>query len=348
LRAVTLAPATLAPASGAVLTRTRTIAEAVYFARDLTNTPSDRKTPAWLAAQIAEAGSAIPNLSAAVNGPDWLAERGFGGILAVARGSAHEPRLVTLRWEPAGASRHIVLIGKGVTFDTGGIVIKPRDSMKLMRKDMGAAAAVVAATIGAAALRLPVRVTTLAPLAENAIGADAFRPGDVIRHFGGVTSEILNTDAEGRLLLGDALAYAAADLDPDVIVDLGTLTGAQSVALGKRTAALFSHDDALAAGLTEAAVRAGESVWRMPLADEYTERMDSDIADLTNSVESGGGGCITAALYLRELVGEARDRWAHLDMSAPAWSDSASGELAKGATGWGVRTLISWLSALGE
>jgi leucyl aminopeptidase len=207
---------------------------------------------------------------------------------------------------------------------------------------MGGAAAVAAATIGAAALALPVRVTALAPLAENMLSGTAMRPGDVIRHFGGTTSEVLNTDAEGRLVLADALAYAAQELRPDALVDVATLTGAARVALGKRTAALYSDSDALAEALAEAATTAGERIWRMPLVDDYRDALDSDVADLVNSTEVGGGS-VMAALYLREFAGELRDRWAHLDMSSPAWADSADGELTKGATGWGVRTLLRWL-----
>jgi leucyl aminopeptidase len=207
---------------------------------------------------------------------------------------------------------------------------------------------VLAATLGAASLRLPVRITALAPLAENMIDGASFRPGDVVRHYGGQTSEILNTDAEGRVVLADALAYAVRRLRPDVIVDLATLTGANAVALGKRTAALYSPSDELAEQLERAAAAAGERVWRMPLVEEYVEQLGSDIADIANSAGSGEAGSITAALYLREFVGAARDRWAHLDMSAPTWADSADGELAKGATGWGVRTLLRWLASLGE
>jgi leucyl aminopeptidase len=237
-----------------------------------------------------------------------------------------------------------VLVGKGITFDTGGICIKPPAGMKLMRKDMGGAAAVLAATLGAAALRLPVRITALAPLAENLLGADAYRPGDVVRHYGGVTSEITNTDAEGRVVLADAIAYAVRHLRPDLLVDLATLTGAQGVALGKRTAALFSDSDSLADALSDAAEAAGESVWRMPLNDDYVEALGSDVADLVNSTDVGAGA-VMAALYLREFTGSLRDRWAHLDMSSSAWSDGADGELAKGATGWGVRTLLRWLES---
>jgi leucyl aminopeptidase len=236
----------------------------------------------------------------------------------------------------------VVLVGKGITFDTGGICIKPRQGMKLMRKDMGGAAAVAAATIAAAALRLPVRVTALTPLAENMVSGTAYRPGDVVRHYGGMTTEVLNTDAEGRLVLADAMAYAVRRLDPDLLVDLATLTGAQGVALGKRTAALYSDSDALAGALAEAASAAGERVWRMPMPDDYREALDSEVADLVNSTQVGAGS-VLAAMYLREFAGEFRDRWAHLDMSSPAWADSPDAELTKGATGWGVRTLVRWL-----
>jgi leucyl aminopeptidase len=239
----------------------------------------------------------------------------------------------------------VVLIGKGITFDTGGICIKPREGMKLMRKDMGGAAAVIAATLGAAGLGLPIRITALAPLAENMVSGTAFRPGDVIRHYGGQTSEITNTDAEGRLVLADALAYAVRQLKPDLVVDLATLTGANAVALGKRTAALYSESDELAEQLAQAASAAGERVWRMPLAEDYVEALGSEVADFANAAD-GGAGSILAALYLREFVGAARGRWAHLDMSAPSWADSGDGELVKGATGWGVRTLLRWLASL--
>jgi leucyl aminopeptidase len=324
------------------LATARAVVSATAFARDLTNAPSAQKTPAWFAKQVDKAARGDARLTIAVREPNALAAEGFGGILAVGRGSAHPPRLVELSWRPRRAQRHVVLVGKGITFDTGGICIKPRDGMKLMRKDMGGAAAVVAATVGAAALNLPVRITALAPLAENLVGADSYRPGDVVRHYGGITSEITNTDAEGRLVLADALAYAVRRLRPDVIVDLATLTGAQSIALGKRTAALFSPNDDLAGALADAAALAGEKVWRMPLGEDYVEALDSDVADLVNSTDIGAGSML-AALYLREFTGAARDRWAHLDMSAPAWADSADGELVKGATGWGVRTLLRWL-----
>jgi leucyl aminopeptidase len=174
------------------------------------------------------------------------------------------------------------------------------------------------------------------------VGGDAYRPGDVVRHYGGTTSEIHNTDAEGRLVLADALAYAARRLRPDVLVDLATLTGASRVALGHRTAALYSDDDELAAALSRAAARAGEQVWRLPLPGDYLEFLNSDLADY-NHAPGNGPGSLVAALYLREFTGQARRKWAHVDMSAPSWSERADGELVKGATGWGVRTLLRWL-----
>jgi leucyl aminopeptidase len=322
------------------------VASATCLARDLTNTPSLRKTPAWFASQVAKEAAGTRGLRVTVRGRTELGAEGFGGILAVGRGSAQDPRLVELSWRPRGATRHVVLVGKGITFDTGGICIKSTSGMLLMRKDMAGAAAVMAATLGVARLGLPVRVTALAPLAENMPGADAWRPGDVVRHYGGQTTEVLNTDAEGRVVLADALAYAARRLRPDVLVDLATLTGANSVALGKRTAALYSDNDALAEELARAAAAAGEKVWRMPLTEDYVDSIGSDLADLANLGSTTGAGSITAALYLREFAGTARDRWAHFDMSAPSWADSADGELVKGATGWGVRTLMRWLQTL--
>ncbi|MFE0590042.1 leucyl aminopeptidase family protein [Micromonospora echinospora] len=329
----------------AALDTARTTARMTCFARDLTNMPSSAKNPEWFADQVAGLAADVPEVDLRVWQPDELAEAGFGGILAVGGGSAKGPRLVELGWHPAGATTHVVLVGKGITFDTGGISIKPLSGMKLMRKDMAGAAAVVAATLGAAALRLPVRITALAPLAENMVSGSAFRPGDVIQHYGGLTSESTNSDAEGRLVLADALAYAVDRLAPDVLVDLATLTGANSIALGSRTAALYTENDALAEALVSTAAEAGERSWRMPLVGDYVEYLGSDLADFY-SAPNRGAGSVVAALYLREFTGDLRDRWAHFDMSAPAWSSDSTGELAKGATGWGVRGLLRWLATL--
>jgi leucyl aminopeptidase len=324
--------------------RADAVARGTALARDLTNTPSNIKSPEWFAAQAVEAVGA-GGIETIVRDQDWLAENGFGGVVAVGGGSVRGPRLLELRWAPEGAQRHVVLVGKGITFDTGGISIKPGPGMQLMKKDMGGGAAVVGAALAAAALELPVRLTVLVPLAENMPSGTAYRPGDIVRHYGGRTSEVFSTDAEGRMVLGDTLAYAAATLEPDVLIDLATLTGGQSVALGKRTAALFSDDDELAKALGVAADEAGEKVWRLPLPEDYLDQIESDWADANNS---GGRGAqsATAALFLRPFAGTAVGHWAHVDMSGPAWSDSASDELTKGATGWGVRTLTRWLEAV--
>ncbi|GGQ41889.1 leucyl aminopeptidase [Couchioplanes caeruleus subsp. azureus] len=323
----------------------RVTAAATWLARDLTNMPPSVKNPAWFAGQIVAEAATRPGLDVTVREPDRLREEGFGGLLAVGAGSVNPPRLVEIAWRPEGATRHVVLVGKGITFDTGGISIKPREGMKLMKKDMGGAAAVVAATLGAADLNLPVRVTALAPLAENAISGSAYRPGDVITQWDGSTTETTNSDAEGRLVLADVLAYAVAKLDPDIVVDLATLTGANAVALGKRTAALYSTDDSLATDLEVAGQAAGERMWRLPLPAEYTEYLHSDIAD-RHSSPSEGAGSVVAALFLSEFLGERVDRWAHLDMSAPAWSEANDADLTKGATGWGTRTLLRYLTNL--
>ncbi|MFJ8582690.1 leucyl aminopeptidase family protein [Micromonospora sp. NPDC093277] len=335
-------PEALAP----ILAAARTTAEMTRLARDLTNTPSSTKNPAWFAAQIEAAAAGHPDLHLRVREPAELAAEGFGGIVAVGGGSASGPRLVELDWRPADACTHVVLVGKGITFDTGGISIKPVPAMKLMRKDMAGAAAVVAATLGAAALGLPVRVTTLAPLAENMVSGSAFRPGDIVRHYGGLTSETTNSDAEGRLVLADAMAYAARELKPDLLVDLATLTGANAVALGKRHGALYSENDQLATDLLTAIAAAGERAWRMPLPADYVEYLGSELADLHSSPDRGAGS-VVAALFLREFTGDLRDRWVHVDMSAPSWSDDVHAELTRGATGWGVRGLLRWLATLG-
>ncbi|MEV6298049.1 leucyl aminopeptidase family protein [Actinoplanes sp. NPDC051861] len=322
------------------LTDARVTAETTWLARDLTNTPSSVKNPAWFADQVVAEAAGRTGLTVTVRAGDDLLR--FGGLRAVGGGSATPPRFVEVSWQPPGATTHVVLVGKGITFDTGGISIKSREGMKLMKKDMGGAAAVVAATLGAADLNLPVRVTALAPLAENAVSGSAFRPGDVITHYDGSTSENTNSDAEGRIVLADALAYAYEQLNPDIVLDLATLTGANAVALGKRTAALYSPDDDLARALTEAGAAAGEKMWRLPLADDYVENLRSDIADRVSA--PSGPGSVMAALFLRDFFGDGR--WAHLDMSAPSWAEADDLDLSKGATGWGTRTLLRWLSAL--
>jgi leucyl aminopeptidase len=324
------------------LTQAQAGSEATWLARDLTNAPSSLKNPDWFAEEVVGSAAGRPGIEVTIRSGDDLAR--FGGIRAVGGGSKSKPCLVEVTWRPAAARTHVVLIGKGITFDTGGISIKTRPGMKTMKDDMAGAAAVVAATLAAADLGLEgVRITALAPMAENAIGADAFRPGDVITHYDGSTSESTNSDAEGRLVLADALGYAVAELEPDVIVDIATLTGAQVVALGETMAALYSGSDDLAAALTAHGATAGERIWRMPLIDEYREYLRSDIADRHSSPAKGGGA---AALFLRDFLGDHADRWAHIDMAGPAWTDRTELELTKGATGWGARTLLRYLAAV--
>jgi leucyl aminopeptidase len=324
------------------LTQAQAGSRATWLARDLTNTPSSIKNPDWFAEEVVGSAAGRSGVEVAIRSGDDLAR--FGGIRAVGGGSKSKPCLIEVVWSPAAARTHVVLVGKGITFDTGGISIKTRPGMKTMKDDMAGAAAVVAATLAAADLGLEhVRITALAPMAENAIGADAFRPGDVITHYDGSTSESTNSDAEGRLVLADALGYAVAELEPDVIVDIATLTGAQVIALGETTAALYSGSDDLAATLTAHGAAAGERMWRMPLVDDYREYLHSDIADRHSSPPKGGG---PAALFLHEFLGDLADRWAHIDMAGPAWTDSTELELTRGATGWGTRTLLRYLAGL--
>ena len=325
------------------LDRGNRAAAATAWARDLTNMPSAKKTPAWLGAQAEKVLTPL-GVTVTVHGTDWLAEQGFGGVLAVGGASPSSPRLISAQWRPRGAvpGVHAVLVGKGITFDTGGLNIKPGEGMKTMKTDMGGSAAVLAAVRLIASSKVPVRVTALVPAAENSFGAGSYRPGDVVRHYGGRTSEIANTDAEGRIVLADALAYAAARLRPSVLVDVATLTGAMKVALGTRTAGFFSTSDEVAAQLEAAGRAAGEPVWRMPLMAEYERQLDSDVADANNA--PGNPGAITAALFLQHFT--AGLPWAHLDIAGPARATKDHGLFTKGATGFGARLLSAWVSSL--
>ena len=325
----------------AALERGRALAAAGTWARDLTNTPALIKTPAWLAAQAIEHLSPL-GVRVTERDESWLAEQGFGGVLAVGGGSAAPPRLIEASWHPPGAGPdHLVVVGKGITFDTGGLNIKPGEGMRSMHTDMGGGAAALAALRAIAALRAKVWVTVLVPVAQNSVSGSAMRPSDVIRHYGGRTSEVLNTDAEGRLVLADAMAYALARLRPSVLVDVATLTGAMKVALGLRTAGVIGTDEALAAELRAAGQAAGEPVWRLPLNEDYAESLHSDVADAQNA--PGNPGAITAALFLRPFAGDVA--WAHLDIAGPARSSVDVDVLTRGATGFGARLLTEWLLA---
>ena len=323
------------------LTHALAVTRAAARARDLVNTPSLVKTPAWLAAR---AGELLAGLSLRVRDERELADEGFGGLVGVGQGSARPPRLVQATYD-GGGTNHVVLVGKGITFDSGGLSLKPTDSMLTMKSDMGGAAAVLGTLSAVADLGLPVRVTGLLACAENMPGGRAQRPGDVLTQYGGRTVEVLNTDAEGRLVLADALAYADAVLAPDALVDVATLTGAMPVALGRRTAGLFASDDALAGELAQAAATSGERLWRMPLVEDYRAALDSPTADLRNIGDPKrklSGGSIMAALFLREFTGGRP--WSHLDIAGTAWSGSDDDELTKGGTGFGVRLLTAWLA----
>ncbi len=242
------------------------------------------------------------------------------------------------------AARHIVLIGKGITFDTGGLNLKPGDSMRTMQTDMSGGAAVLAALGVLAESRIEARVTALVPIAENSFSGSAMRPGDVITHYGGRTTEMTNTDAEGRMVLADALAYAVATLDPVAMIDIATLTGAMKVALGLRIGGLFATSDALARTLIEAGAAAGEPLWRLPIETAYESQLASEIADAHNSPGNPGG--LTAALFLRHFVGSVA--WAHLDIAGPARSTVDDGIIGKGATGFGARLLAGWVESIAD
>jgi len=316
-------------------------AAAVAHARDLANTPAAIKSPDWMAGVAAQV-AAETGMRIRVWNEAELEGDGFGGILAVGAGSSRPPRLIELSYQPGAAGKHVVLVGKGITFDSGGLSLKPNDAMKAMKTDMAGAAAILAAMSALPELGVPHRVTALIAAAENLPSGSAYRPGDVITHYGGRTVEVLNTDAEGRLVLADALAYAGARLDPDQIVDLATLTGAARVALGGSYAALYANDERLAAELLEAGAASGDRLWRMPLAADYADALASPVAELAHVPRAEGQpGSITAALFLHTFCGNRP--WAHLDIAGAARSGSDEGDRTAGATGFGVRLLLRWL-----
>jgi leucyl aminopeptidase len=320
-------------------------AEATCLARELAATPSLQKTPEWMVDRI-RGLAAEARLDLTVWDEDRLRAEGFGGIAAVGRGSARPPRLVQIDYAPRGArGGRVVLVGKGITFDSGGLSLKPPEGMTTMKTDMSGAAAVIATMSALHRLGVRRRVTALTPLAENMPGGNAMRPGDVLRQYGGRTVEVLNTDAEGRLVLADALAYAVARLDPAVVIDIATLTGAATLGLGKRHAALYSTSPALRDALVDAGRLGGERLWPMPLVDSYRDSLDSPVADLRNIGDPEtrySGGSIVAGLFLREFVGDVA--WAHLDIAGPARADADEDEITKGPTGFGVRTFLRYLS----
>ncbi|WP_439376821.1 leucyl aminopeptidase family protein [Amycolatopsis lexingtonensis] len=329
------------PAAGELVARASALAAATALTRDLANTPSNVKSPAWLADTASKVAG--PGVEVTIRDEKWLTTQGFGGVVAVGGGSARPPRLIEMAYKPSGASKHLLLVGKGITFDTGGLSIKPADGMHLMRTDMAGGAAVIAATRAIAALGLPVRVTALVPAAENHVSGSAYRPGDIVRHYGGKTTEVSNTDAEGRMVLADALAYGIRRFSPDYVVDAATLTGAMKVSLGLRTGGLFASDSSLADAVVAAGARVGEAWWRMPLVEDYAENVRGEFGDVRQT--PGGPGSITAALFLREFTSGLP--WAHLDIAGPARSEKNYDEVVPGATGFAARTLVELAASLG-
>ncbi|CAN5255613.1 leucyl aminopeptidase [soil metagenome] len=321
----------------------RIVVEAVSVARDMVNTPPAAKRPPALAQHMADLVSTA-GVTVTLHDEGAMAESGFGGILGVGAGSTAPPRLVEMLYEPEGWSTHVVLVGKGITFDTGGISLKPWKSMLTMKSDMAGAAAVAATMSALQASGVRAKVTALCALAENMPSGTATLPSDVLTMYGGTTVEVLNTDAEGRLVMADALAYGAT-CDPDVMIDIATLTGAQVVALGDDVAAVLGTDEALVQALRDAASTVGEQIWPMPLVDRYVKSLESPVADLANIGKAGHAGLIVAALFLRHFT-DGRS-WAHLDIAGPAFAEEPDDHyLSAGGTGFGVRTLLGYLTGL--
>ena len=319
----------------------RVAAEAENFARELQDLPSNVVTPSYLAGRATAIAEEHSSVSCEVMGREQIKEKGMGGLTAVSQGTAEEPQLIVLRYE-GGGDETLGLVGKGVTFDSGGISIKPAASMHEMKMDMSGAAAVLEAVSAIAKLEIPVDILAVIPSTENMPSGTAVKPGDIITQLNGKTVEINNTDAEGRLILADALAYAV-ELGADRVIDLATLTGAVLVALGSTYAALISNDDAFAAQVQAAAERTGELAWRLPLHPEYKDLTKGTVADLTNAAAKRKAGTIYAGSFLEEFV-DGRP-WVHLDIAGTAW-DVGREYVGKGPTGYGVRLLIDLARSL--
>jgi leucyl aminopeptidase len=322
------------------------VAAAVVANRDWVNQPANLLYPETFADDVrGYAGDARHKISVEVLDAAALTKGGYGGILAVGGGSAKPPRLVRLSYAPRGAKFHLALVGKGITFDSGGLDIKTPQGMYTMKSDMSGAAAVFAATRAIADLGFKIKVTTYGALAENMPSGSAWRPSDVLTTYGGKTVENINSDAEGRIVMADALARASAEDEPDLTIDVATLTGAAVVALGERTGALFSNTEETAGKVLAAAAAAGERFWQLPIAEEARGFLDSEVADLRSGKTGGGGGASTAAAFLREFV--AGVPWAHLDVAGPAFNNNSPyGYVSSGGTGMAVRTLVTLAETL--
>jgi leucyl aminopeptidase len=329
------------------IARALIFAKATWQARDLIHTPSNIKNPQWLANQAKSFVAATKNSALSIKIKAGRELKEFGGLLAVGNSSPKPgPRFVEITYAPKGSSNwpHVVLVGKGITFDTGGVSLKrPYDMMVGMKSDMAGAAAILAATAALAELKPKVKVTALLMCAENTLSGTSQRPSDVIKHFGGTTVEVINTDAEGRLVLADGLAYADLKLDPDYLVDVATLTGAATLGLGRQYAAMYTRDNTLAKKLHTVGNAVGEKVWQMPLVDEYEVALESDVADFNHTADKYdfSAGSVTAALFLEKFVGDRK--WVHFDIAGPGRSEVDAGENIKGGTGFATRLLLGWL-----
>ncbi len=338
-------------AATAAATHAQEVARSVHLARDLVNTAPGDLPPAAFADAAVTAAKGHP-VKVEVLDEKALAKGGYGGILGVGLGSSRPPRLVKITYAPRGAKKHLAIIGKGITFDSGGISLKPPLGMETMKSDMAGGAAVVGAVLALARLGAKVKVTAWVPLAENMPSGTAQRPSDVLTTFGGRTVEVLNTDAEGRLVLADAIV-AASEEHPDAIVDVATLTGHQVLSLGHRYAAIMANDDDLRSQVHQVAERVGETMWPMPLPVELRASMDSQVADIANMGERMGG-MLVAGLFLKEFVGDRKDGsgqipWAHLDIAGPSYLEgTAWGYNPKGGTGHAVRTLVGLAEELAD
>jgi leucyl aminopeptidase len=329
------------------IARAAVMAKYIWFARDLIHTPSNIKTPAWIASR-AKSISKHPDLHVKVLSGQQLKE--FGGLWAVGNSSPNPgPRFIEVSYAPEGSKNwpHVVLVGKGITYDTGGVTLKrPYENMVAMKSDMAGAAAVLAVVGAMPEVKPKARVTALLMCAENALSGTSQRPSDVITQYGGTTVEVTNTDAEGRLVLADGLAYADINLNPDYLIDVATLTGAATQGLSRQYAAMYTRNAALAKDLYAYGEKSGDRVWHMPLIDDYKIALESSVADLSHTADRPkfGGGSVTAALFLEYFAG--KRRWVHLDIAGPGRSDKDSGENPKGGTGFGVRLLIDWIAGL--
>ena len=320
----------------------KAVAESVNFARDLVNAPPNDLTPLTLA-RAATRESKKLGLSCRIFNKARIEKEGMNLLLAVNKGSAIEPRVIHVVYKPARPKKKVVFVGKGLTFDSGGLCIKPGPSMITMKCDMAGSATTLGIVFAAARLKLPVEVHAVVGSTENMTGAKAYRPGDIYKSLEGKTVEVINTDAEGRLVLADVLTWAARKLKPDLMIDHATLTGACMVALGPYRAALYTEDDALASAYLDAAGTEGEAFWRMPLDSELRSMLKSPIADLKH-IGGRYGGSITAALFLKEFTEETT--WMHLDIAGPAFLERAHRRMPKGGTGFGVATGVRFLEGL--